>query len=191
MQWMVTGVVVQVVGLFLYQLALWIIPEPEKEMAMFTADPGMSFVEYQEPSQQDTASAKDLSEEIVETKKKQDEAINWTNAANPATNFSSRYTARISVTVSPDDYPSSAARAGVGTVTIRAALLILPSGRIGDVRIQNVRFSNPVGEDYRAEFIARARQILLTRARLVSPPYKENGQPTKFIWTQTITFTLP
>lgn len=178
-------------GLLLYQFLLWIIPEPEKELASFTMDPGMSFVEYQEPTQEDTASAKDLSEEIVETKKETEDQINWTNAANPAADFSSRYTARIAVTVSADDYPASAARAGAGTVTIRAALLILPSGRIGDVRIQNIRFSNPVGEDYRAEFIARARQILLTRARLVSAPYTENGKPAKFIWTQTITFTLP
>ncbi|MBI40278.1 MAG: hypothetical protein CMF59_11810 [Leptospiraceae bacterium] len=185
------GFAVQVLGLILYQLVVWIIPEPEKEIAEFTMDPGMSFVEYQEPSEADLSSTKELSEEIIESKKEQDDKINWTNAANPGADFSSRYSAQFAVTVSPDDYPASAARAGAGTVTVRAQLLVLPDGRIGDVRIQNVRFSNPVGEDYRAEFIAKARQILLTRARLVSPPYKENGKPAKFIWTKVIQFTLP
>ncbi|MBU43146.1 MAG: hypothetical protein CMN76_08015 [Spirochaetaceae bacterium] len=187
---MVAGLVVQVVGLILYQLILWVIPEPEKEIQNITAQPGMSFVEYQEPTQADLSSTKELSEEIVESKKQQDE-INWTNAANPGADFSSRYSAQFAVTVGPDDYPASAARAGVGTVTVRAELLVLPSGRIGDVRILNVRFSNPVGEDYRTEFIAKARQILLTRTRLISAPYTENGKPAKFRWTRTIQFQLP
>ncbi|MCB1168301.1 MAG: hypothetical protein KDK37_09130 [Leptospiraceae bacterium] len=191
-QWLGAGAVVQALGLVFYQLVLWVLPQPEESLTDLQLQPTMSFVEFQEPTKEDVSSSRDLSDEIVETQKKSDkEPINWTNAANPATDFSSRYVGRIAVNVSSNDYPADAARAGAGSVTVAVSLLILPSGQIQDVRIRNVRFQNPVGEDFKNEFIIKARQILLTRARLATPPYKKNGVATKFILNTTITFELP
>jgi len=151
----------------------------------------MNFVEFQEPTETVQSETRDLSDEIIETDKPADEKpVNWANAVDPTMDFDQRFTARLQVESSADDYPASARRSNLGTVTAAVTLYISADGRIRDVRINNLRTSSGNIDAFRDDFVQAVRKIFLTKSRLISSPYKSGGEAKDFTWDTIITFTL-
>ncbi len=190
-EWLSTGVLLQIVLLVLYQLILWIIPEKEEPPLDLSLSAEMTFVEFQEQVAQKTTQTKDLSDKIIEQDKMPaEEPINWDNAADPATDASQRYNARLLVNISPDDYPSRARRASIGQVVVAVTLYIRADGRIGDVKIRKIRSVGDSAKPFEKDFILAVRKILLQKTRLLSSPFNDGHGARDFIWDTTVTFTL-
>lgn len=192
-EWLAAGAAVLALLILIAQLIFMLLPgqrDIANEVPAITAD--MSFVEFQEPAETVPTETRDLSDEIIETEKPvtEEKPVNWANAVDPAMDFDQRYTARLLVESSADDYPSSARRSNLGTVTASVTLYISADGRIRDVRIRNLRASSGNIDAFRDDFIQAARRIFLTKSRLISAPYKLNGEAKDFTWDTTITFTL-
>ncbi len=190
-EWLAAGTVVLGLLIVMAQFLYMILPKSKTESAPPEITAEMSFVEFQEPQETVRSETRDLSDQIIETDAPADEKpVNWANAVDPTMDFDQRFTARIQVQTSENDYPARARRSNLGTVTAAVTLLISADGRIRDVRIRNLRTSSGNIDAFRADFVQAVRRIFLTRARLVSPPYRSGGEPRDFTWDTTITFTL-
>jgi len=191
-EWLAAGAVVLALLVTMAQLIFMLLPGKDAgtgEAPEIVAE--MSFVEFQEPTETVQSETRDLSDEIIETDKPADEKpVNWANAVDPTMDFDQRFTARLQVESSADDYPASARRSNLGTVTAAVTLYISADGRIRDVRIRNLRTSSGNIDAFRGDFIQAVRKIFLTKSRLISSPYKSSGEAKDFTWDTTITFTL-
>lgn len=191
-EWLATGAVVLALLVVFAQLIFMLLPGKDDgtgEAPEIVAE--MSFVEFQEPTETVQSETRDLSDEIIETDKPADEKpVNWANAVDPTMDFDQRFTARLQVESSADDYPASARRSNLGTVTAAVTLYISADGRIRDVRIRNLRTSSGNIDAFRGDFVQAVRKIFLTKSRLISSPYKSGGEAKDFTWDTTITFTL-
>lgn len=191
-EWLAAGAVVLALLVTMAQLIFMLLPGKDAgtgEAPEIVAE--MSFVEFQEPTETVQSETRDLSDEIIETDKPADEKpVNWANAVDPTMDFDQRFTARLQVESSADDYPASARRSNLGTVTAAVTLLISADGRIVDVQIRNLRTSSGNIDAFRGDFVQAVRKIFLTKSRLISPPYKSGGEAKDFTWDTTITFTL-
>jgi hypothetical protein len=112
----------------------------------------------------------------------------WGTADDPALDGGSRYSARIAVQISDDDYPSAARRANLGNVVVAVTLLISAEGKISDVRIRYVRGTNV--DNFKNDFITATRKIFLQKARIVNMPYAKNGKRVHFVWDTSVTFKM-
>lgn len=191
-EWLAAGAVVLALLVVFAQLIFMLLPGEDEgtgEAPEIVAE--MSFVEFQEPTETVQSETRDLSDEIIETDKPADEKpVNWANAVDPTMDFDQRFTARLQVESSADDYPASARRSNLGTVTAAVTLYISSDGRIRDVRIRNLRTSSGNIDAFRGDFVQAVRKIFLTKSRLISSPYKSGGEAKDFTWDTTITFTL-
>lgn len=191
-EWLAAGAVVLALLVVFAQLIFMLLPGKDDgtgEAPEIVAE--MSFVEFQEPTETVQSETRDLSDEIIETDKPADEKpVNWANAVDPTMDFDQRFTARLQVESSADDYPASARRSNLGTVTAAVTLYISADGRIRDVRIRNLRTSSGNIDAFRGDFVQAVRKIFLTKSRLISSPYKSGGEAKDFTWDTTITFTL-
>lgn len=191
-EWLAAGAVVLALLVVFAQLIFMLLPGKDDgtgEAPEIVAE--MSFVEFQEPTETVQSETRDLSDEIIETDKPADEKpVNWANAVDPTMDFDQRFTARLQVESSADDYPASARRSNLGTVTAAVTLYISADGRIRDVRIRNLRTSSGNIDAFRGDFEEAVRKIFLTKSRLISSPYKSGGEAKDFTWDTTITFTL-
>ncbi|MCS7204931.1 MAG: hypothetical protein NZ853_04480 [Leptospiraceae bacterium] len=152
----------------------------------------LSIIEYQEPTAPiQQAQTKDLSETIIETQKPlKEEQVNWQNAVDPTLDFSQRYVAKISVQVSPDDYPSKAKAFNLGKVKVYVMLYISSTGKIKDVKVRNIESTSGNIDAFREDFYQAVRKIFLEKGKLLSPPYQVNGEYKDFIWYTSVTFML-
>ncbi|MCB1327242.1 MAG: hypothetical protein H7A21_05490 [Spirochaetales bacterium] len=190
-EWLPVGLVVQLLALLLYSLIAMLWFGPEASSGEISLSPEMSFIEFQEVSDVEQAQSRDLSEEVVEVDRpEQEEEINWQNAVDPSLDPNQIYVARLDVRTSTDDYPGRARRANLGRVTVAVSLYISADGRIRDVRIRNIRSTTGGHEIYESDFIAATRRVFLTQARLIGSPYRTEGEARDFQWDTTITFTL-
>lgn len=191
-EWLAAGTVVLALLVVFAQLIFMLLPGKDDgtgEAPEIVAE--MSFVEFQEPTETVQSETRDLSDEIIETDKPADEKpVNWANAVDPTMDFDQRFTARLQVESSADDYPARARRSNLGTVTAAVTLYISADGRIRDVRIRNLRTSSGNIDAFRGDFVQAVRKIFLTKSRLISSPYKSGGEAKDFTWDTTITFTL-
>lgn len=191
-EWLAAGAVVLALLVVFAQLIFMLLPGKDDgtgEAPEIVAE--MSFVEFQEPTETVQSETRDLSDEIIETDNPADEKpVNWANAVDPTMDFDQRFTARLQVESSADDYPASARRSNLGTVTAAVTLYISADGRIRDVRIRNLRTSSGNIDAFRGDFVQAVRKIFLTKSRLISSPYKSGGEAKDFTWDTTITFTL-
>ncbi len=191
--WSFLGFLILILFLAIADLIFKLIPEKEKKDSNIIAViPEMAFVEYQEPTTQETLQqTKELSEEIMETEKKQkQDVINWQNAIDPSLDFTQRYSAKIAVSISSDDYPERARKSNLGKVKVSVALYIGADGKIKDVIIRKFESQSGNLESFKEDFIQSVRKVFLQKSKLLSEPYKENGQPKDFIWYTTVTFSL-
>jgi hypothetical protein len=115
--------------------------------------------------------------------------VDWGSASDPALD-SGRYTARIVVDVSPDDYPLSARRSNLGNVVVAVTLYVSSKGTIRDVRIRHIRAGSGDPKSFERDFVMATRNIFLRKARLVNLPYSREGKAHDFIWDTTVTYTL-
>ncbi|KAB2929016.1 MAG: hypothetical protein F9K24_21205 [Leptonema illini] len=191
-EWLAAGAVVLALLVVFAQLIFMLLPGKDDgtgEAPEIVAE--MNFVEFQEPTETVQSETRDLSDEIIETDKPADEKpVNWANAVDPTMDFDQRFTARLQVESSADDYPASARRSNLGTVTAAVTLYISADGRIRDVRINNLRTSSGNIDAFRDDFVQAVRKIFLTKSRLISSPYKSGGEAKDFTWDTIITFTL-
>lgn len=191
-EWLAAGAVVLALLVVFAQLIFMLLPGKDDgtgEAPEIVAE--MNFVEFQEPTETVQSETRDLSDEIIETDKPADEKpVNWANAVDPTMDFDQRFTARLQVESSADDYPASARRSNLGTVTAAVTLYISADGRIRDVRIRNLRTSSGNIDAFRGDFVQAVRKIFLTKSRLISSPYKSGGEAKDFTWDTIITFTL-
>ncbi len=190
--WIFTGFILQIIVIFLIDFIYRFLPDNtslEYEKISLTTE--MSFIEYQEPQITSNAQAKELSDKIIETTKQtKQEEINWQNAVDPTLDFNQRYAARISVNISPDDYPERAKRSNLGKVKVSVALYINAEGKIKDVKIRSIESSNGNIEIYKPDFVQAIRKIFLQKSKLLNKPYQVNGEYKDFIWYTNVIFTL-
>lgn len=116
--------------------------------------------------------------------------VDWGTASDPALDGGSRYTARIVVDVSADDYPRSARRSNLGNVIVGVTLLVSAKGRIHDVQIRYVRSTSGDPTPFKNDFVQATRNIFLRKARLVNVPYSKDGRAQNFKWDTVVTYTL-
>jgi outer membrane biosynthesis protein TonB len=190
--WVFLGMIIQLIFIFFIDFLYKIIPTYKKEEpTKISLSTDLSFIEYEEPqpiTQQ--SSTKDLSENILETTQKTEEKINWQNAVDPTLDFTQRYAAKISVTISPEDYPDRAKRSNLGIVRVSVALYIGSDGKIKDVKIRKIESSTGNIQAFEQDFIDAVRKIFLQKAKLLNKPYQIQGEYKDFIWYTTVTFTL-
>jgi outer membrane biosynthesis protein TonB len=190
--WVFLGMIIQLILIFFIDFLYKIIPTYKKEEpTKISLSTDLSFIEYEEPqpiTQQ--SSTKDLSENILETTQKTEEKINWQNAVDPTLDFTQRYAAKISVTISSEDYPDRAKRSNLGIVRVSVALYIGSDGKIKDVKIRKIESSTGNIQAFEQDFIDAVRKIFLQKAKLLNKPYQIQGEYKDFIWYTTVTFTL-
>lgn len=190
--WVFLGMIIQLILIFFIDFLYKIIPTYKKEEpTKISLSTDLSFIEYEEPqpiTQQ--SSTKDLSENILETTQKTEEKINWQNAVDPTLDFTQRYAAKISVTISPEDYPDRAKRSNLGIVRVSVALYIGSDGKIKDVKIRKIESSTGNIQAFEQDFIDAVRKIFLQKAKLLNKPYQIQGEYKDFIWYTTVMFTL-
>lgn len=117
--------------------------------------------------------------------------VDWGSADDPTIDGGTRYAAQLLVEISPEDYPASARRAGIGDVKVNVVIYISgATKRVRDVRIRNVRSPGDVHKPFEADFIAATRRVLMTKTRLLNSPYSKEGKPRDFVWDTSVTFTL-
>lgn len=190
-EWCLSGLAVQLFAVLLAEAVIQLWPAGNPDAVNLELSTEMTFVEYQEIDEAPQAKSKDLSDEIVEVEKKQEDEINWNNAVDPTMDFSQRYTAMLDVNQGPDDYPSAARNANLGRVTAAIRLYIDAGGRIRDVRVRNIRSAGGTHAAFEQEFVASIRRLILQKTKLKSRPYKDaSGAAQDFVWDTTITFTL-
>jgi outer membrane biosynthesis protein TonB len=184
--------IIQLIFIFFIDFLYKIIPTYKKEEpTKISLSTDLSFIEYEEPQPiPQQSSTKDLSENILETTQKTEEKINWQNAVDPTLDFTQRYAAKISVTISPEDYPDRAKRSNLGIVRVSVALYIGSDGKIKDVKIRKIESSTGNIQAFEQDFIDAVRKIFLQKAKLLNKPYQIQGEYKDFIWYTTVTFTL-
>lgn len=116
--------------------------------------------------------------------------VDWGNGSDPTLDAGSRYTARIIVDVSQNDYPASARRSNLGNVIVAVTLYVSSKGNIRDVRVRYVRASSGDVKPFERDFILATRNIFLKKARLANMPYSKEGKAHDFIWDTTVTYSL-
>ncbi|GIX40643.1 MAG: hypothetical protein KatS3mg129_0376 [Leptospiraceae bacterium] len=190
--WVFTGMILQILIILVFDFIYRLIPEDNtKNPIQISLSTDMSFIEYEEPQiQTEQAQTKDLSEKIIETTQKTEEKINWQNAVDPTLDFSQRYAARISVQISPEDYPDRAKRSNLGKVKVSVALYIGSDGKIKDIKIRKIESTSGNIEAFKEDFILAVKKIFLYKAKLLNKPYQKDGEYKDFIWYTTVTFTL-
>lgn len=190
--WVFMGMLLQILMIMVFDFIYRLIPEDNtKNPIQISLSTDMSFIEYEEPQiQTEQAQTKDLSEKIIETTQKTEEKINWQNAVDPTLDFSQRYTARISVQISPEDYPDRAKRSNLGKVKVSVALYIGADGKIKDIKIRKIESTSGNIEAFKEDFILAVKKIFLYKAKLLNKPYQKDGEYKDFIWYTTVTFTL-
>jgi outer membrane biosynthesis protein TonB len=190
--WVFLGMIIQLIFIFFIDFLYKIIPTYKKEEpTKISLSTDLSFIEYEEPQPiPQQSSTKDLSENILETTQKTEEKINWQNAVDPTLDFTQRYAAKISVTISPEDYPDRAKRSNLGIVRVSVALYIGSDGQIKDVKIRKIESSTGNIQAFEQDFIDAVRKIFLQKAKLLNKPYQIQGEYKDFIWYTTVTFTL-
>ncbi len=190
--WIFTGFILQTIIIILIDIIYRFLPNNtsiEYEKISLTTE--MSFIEYQEPQSTSNAQAKELSDKIIETTKQtKQEEVNWQNAVDPTLDFNQRYAARISVNISPDDYPERAKISNLGKVKVSVALYISAEGKIKDVKIRSIESSSGNIEFYKSDFVQAIRKIFLQKSKLLNKPYQVNGEYKDFIWYTNVIFTL-
>ena len=190
-EWLPAGLILQIAGVLLAELVLVLWPTWNQEAANLDITTEMTFVEYNEIQETLPPETRDLSDEIVEVEElKEEEKINWENAVDPTLDFTQRYSVALDYSNSPDDYPSGARRANVGTVKARVTLYIDTRGRVRDVRIHSVRSTGSAHEPFTQEFRRAIRRVLLTKTRVKAKPYVVNGQAQDIAWDTVFTFRL-
>ncbi len=192
--WFLFGSIVQFILVLFFEILFQIFPREElKQTEIINLSTELSFLEYQEPVPSPVVpQTRDLSEEIIETKKPIDkvEEINWQNAVDPSLDFNQRYVPRIAISISPDDYPERAKKSNIGIVKVSVALYIDSSGKIRDVKIRKMESDSGNIELFRNEFIMAVRKVFLEKSKLLNKPYEVDGTPRDFIWYTTVTFVL-
>lgn len=192
--WTLIGFIIQLLLFFIVDLIFKLIPQ-EKNLEIsdsISLVPEMTFLEFEEPEIQNIPQqSKELSEEIIETQKvEKKDIINWQNAVDPSLDFNQRYTAKIAVSVSPDDYPENAKKSNLGKVKVSVALYIGADGKIKDVQIRKIESQSGNIEAFKQDFIQSVKKVFLTKSKLLTPPYQVNGEYKDFIWYTTVTFVL-
>ena len=190
--WTILGVILQIILIFLVDFVYRLLPEKKSDIpTQISLSTDLSFIEYQEPELPTNVSqTKELSEQIIETTQKVEEKINWNNAVDPTLDFFQRYTAKIAVNISPDDYPERAKRSSLGQVKVSVAVYIGADGKIKDVKIRKIESSSGNIDLFEADFVQAVKKIFLQKAKLLNQPYQVNGENKDFIWFTTVTFTL-
>jgi outer membrane biosynthesis protein TonB len=190
--WTILGVILQIILIFLVDFVYRLLPEKKSDIpTQISLSTDLSFIEYQEPELPTNVSqTKELSEQIIETTQKVEEKINWNNAVDPTLDFSQRYTAKIAVNISPDDYPERAKRFSLGQVKVSVVVYIGADGKIKDVKIRKIESSSGNIDLFEADFVQAVKKIFLQKAKLLNQPYQVNGESKDFIWYTTVTFTL-
>jgi len=190
--WTILGVILQIILIFLVDFVYRLLPEKKSDIpTQISLSTDLSFIEYQEPELPTNVSqTKELSEQIIETTQKVEEKINWNNAVDPTLDFSQRYTAKIAVNISPDDYPERAKRSSLGQVKVSVAVYIGADGKIKDVKIRKIESTSGNIDLFEADFVQAVKKIFLQKAKLLNQPYQINGESKDFIWYTTVTFTL-
>jgi hypothetical protein len=190
-RWVSASVVLHVLFLFLGQLLINLLPEEKAQAPELSMSSTLDFVEFQEIRTDLPSDSADLSDKIIEKERiTEQKPINWENAADPSMDFEQRYTAKLLVNISADDYPERARRGNAGKVTVAVSLYIASDGHIRDVRIRNIRSTGDAAAPYEKEFIESVRKILLTKTHLLNSPYSKGGKGADFVWDTTVTFTL-
>ncbi len=190
-EWTAASFVLQIVFIFMTQVFLDLLPEREAQAPELSMTASLDFIEFQEIRSEVPAETADLSDEIIEKDTiTEEKPINWENAADPAMDFDQRYSAKLLVNISPDDYPDRARRGNVGRVTVAVSLYISAAGKVRDVRIRSIRSQGDAALPYEADFKESVRRILLQKTQLMNAPYAKGGQAADFIWDTTVTFTL-
>lgn len=116
--------------------------------------------------------------------------VDWGSGSDPTLDAGSRYTARIIVDVSANDYPASARRSNLGNVVVAVTLYVSRKGTIRDVRIRYVRAASGDVKPFERDFILATRNVFLNKARLANMPYSKEGKAHDFIWDTTVTYSL-
>jgi hypothetical protein len=187
-EWIVVSVIIQFLLLVIFDLILYLFPG-ESTVQPLQISTQLEFVEFSETRSEAASQKQELSETIVEKERLSEEPpVNWSNAADPS--LGTRYSARLAVEISPDDYPVRARRTDAGAVRVAVTLYIASDGRIRDVKIRSITGDGNTAEIYREDFIRSVRNIMMNRARLTNSPYAVRGQGVDFIWDTVITFTL-
>ena len=190
-EWIFTGLILQIILIFGGQALLDLLPEKEDPEINLEMAAELSFVEFNEIKADVTSETQDLSDKIIEKDKiTKEQPINWNNAADPAMDFDQRYSARLLVNISPNDYPTRARRANVGRVTVAVSIYIAANGRIRDVKIRDIRSQGGTAANFKGDFVTAVRKILLQKTKLLNSPYKQSGVAKDFVWDTTVTFTL-
>lgn len=190
-EWVVAGIMIQVFSAAGYQFVVDLFPESAPEDMDIVMSAELDFVEFQEVKADTPVDSKDLSDKIIEKEKlTEKQQINWENAADPSLDLNQRYVARLMVNISPDDYPTRARRANIGRVVVAVSLYISAGGTIRDVRIRNIRSQGDSAKPFSSDFHAAVRKILLQKTKLLTPPYRQDGNATDFVWDTTVTFTI-
>ncbi|MFN3605242.1 MAG: hypothetical protein ACK4UJ_11095 [Leptonema sp. (in: bacteria)] len=191
--WTFIGFLIQLFLIFILNLIYNLLPEKKLlDSKKITVVPEMSFIEYEELTTQEIPQqSKELSEEIVETEKKEkQEVINWQNATDPSLDFSQRFSVKIAVSISSEDYPENAKKSNLGKVKVSVALYIGSDGKIKDVQIRKIESQSGNIDAFKQDFIQSVRKVFLQKSKVLSEPYKINGEYKDFIWHTTVTFTL-
>jgi len=190
-EWLFVSFFLQILAIAVFQIILDLLPSTSEFSPDQIVMKEMSFVEYNEVKEEKPVETQDLSDEIIEKDKLDEEPpVNWNNAVDPAMDMNQRYNARLLVNISPDDYPDRAKRANIGLVTVAVTMYIDSSGKIRDVKIRNIRSADGAVDLYKGDFNEAARKILLKKTKLVNLPYATGGQNKDFIWDTTISFTI-
>lgn len=192
-QWTILGFFILVILLFLSDLIFKLLPEKEdQDSKISVVIPEMAFIEYQEPTTKEIPQqTNELSEEILETEKKEkQDIINWQNAVDPSLDFSQKFTAKIAVSISSEDYPVNARKSNLGKVKVSVALYIGADGKIKDVQIRKIESEYGNLEAFKSDFIQAVKKVFLQKSKLLTPPYQVNGINKDFIWYTTVTFAL-
>ena len=189
--WIVTGLITQVILVVLMQLIIWLIPNETIKMPTLTAVTDLKFVEYQEITENQPTQVQDLSDKIIEKEKKDKlNPINWKNSQDPTMDFSQRYRPLFKFNNVNEYYPDSARRSNLGKVTVSFTMLVGTDGKVKDVRIRNIRSMGGGHKAFQKDFRQAVRLILLKKTRLLTKPYYVNGTAVPFTWDNKIIFTL-
>lgn len=189
-EWVLLGLAGNLLLLLLVQLLIWLWPSERQGPLEINAASELSFVEYEEVKNREPVKTKDLSDQIIEKEKIEDEKINWENAVDPTFDTTQRYRPIFDITVNEDNYPERARRSNLPTVTVNFTMLVSSNGKILDVSIQSIRSPGNAHKVFEADFKKSLRQIILHQTKLITRPYTSGGTPTNFVWKRTMHFRL-
>lgn len=190
-EWMIVGLLANIVILLLAQLILLLWPQERIVPQEIASASELSFVEFQEVKESQPVKSRDFSDKIIEKEKlDKEEEINWSNAADPTFDLTQRYRPQFSFGIGPENYPERARRSSLPVVTVNLAMLVGPDGRIQDVKILGMRSDGDAHRPFEADFRKAVRKIILQQTRLTTRAYRVGGVPTQFEWKTSIKFRL-